>query len=227
MRQYRYLLFDADGTLFDYDKCEIQALKKTLNHCGLAWDPKYLSDYREINHAVWKEREENNLDLELLKIKRFALLFEKHEIKADPADYSEHYLNNLSEEGILLDDVEKVIKALADKYALSIITNGIAKVQKRRFSKTTIEKYFDELIISEEIGVPKPDAKFFEITFDKIGNPAKEDVLVIGDSLSSDIQGANNYGIDACWVNLQGHKNDQKLNIKYEIKHLSELINIL
>ena len=76
---------------------EIQALKKTLNHCGLAWEPKYLSDYREINHAVWKEREENNLDLELLKIKRFALLFEKHEIKADPADYSEHYLNNLSE----------------------------------------------------------------------------------------------------------------------------------
>ena len=226
-KQYKWLLFDADGTLFDYDESERQAFTKTIEALGIPYDDKYLDAYHRINAALWLARERGKISVERLKTKRFELLFEAEKINGDPQRFSERYLNNLAGEGALLDYAEETIFTLARHFNLVLVTNGLKEVQRSRLKISKLDRYFDEVIISDEIGASKPDKKFFEKTFAKIGSPAKTEVLIIGDSLTSDIQGANNFGIDACWLNPQRHMRMPGLAIKYEIENLLELVEIL
>ncbi len=226
-RQYKWLLFDADGTLFDYDEAEQQAFTKTIQEFGIPYEDRFLDAYHRINGAIWLARERGKITVERLKIKRFELLFEAEKLKGDPRRFSERYLENLAGEAALLDYAEETIFTLARHYNLALVTNGLKEVQRKRLKKSKLDRYFDEVIISDEIGASKPDNKFFETTFTKIGSPAKTEVLIIGDSLTSDIQGANNYGIDACWLNPERHMRMRGVTIKYEIESLLELVEIL
>lgn len=226
-KQYEWLLFDADGTLFDYDECERQAFTKTIQQIGAQYDERFLDEYKRINGAIWIDREQGKIDVEKLKIKRFELLFEAVKISYDPKRFSDRYLENLAEEAELLDNAEEAIQKISRDYKLVLVTNGLKEVQRRRLKKSSLNIYFDEVIVSDEIGASKPDEKFFKITFAKMGNPSKGEVMIIGDSLSSDIQGANNYRFDACWYNPRGKKREPGLEIKYEVGSLLELVEIL
>lgn len=221
------VLFDADGTLFNYDECERQALTKTIQQIGVQYDERFLAEYKRINSAIWMDREQGKIDVERLKIKRFELLFEAVKISHDPKSFSDRYLENLAEEAELLDNAEEVIQKLSRNYKLALVTNGLKEVQRRRLKKSSLNRYFDQVIVSDEIGASKPDEKFFEITFAKMGNPVKDKVMIIGDSLSSDIQGANKFRIDACWYNPMKKKRAPGLEIKYEIGGLLELVEML
>ena len=226
MTTYTWLLFDADGTLFDYDKAEKSALANTFEQIGYPFKPQYLPEYRRVNGQIWLDFEQGKITQERLKTKRFELLSEAINISYDPRDFSTKYLANLAKGTYLIDGAEEIVESLSGKFEIAIITNGLTDVQRPRFEKSSIRSYIKEIIISEEVGAAKPDRKIFDIAFERMNHPAKDEVLIIGDSLTSDIQGGHNYGIDTCWFNPEGKTNGQ-ITTTFEIQRLDQLPKIL
>jgi len=224
--KYVWLLFDADGTLFDYDHAEETALKNTFAQSGFIYQLEYLNIYKTINSKFWKEFEKNTIQRDGLKTERFKALFNELKIYADPFSFSNIYLNNLSLSTLLLEGAEEICRILSKRYNLAIITNGFKEVQRPRYESSSLINYFKEIIISDEIGAAKPEKEYFDIAFERIGNPAKSTVLVIGDSLTSDIKGGLDYGLDTCWYNPNGLISGNN-KIKFEIHSLKELLSFL
>ena len=137
------------------------------------------------------------------------------------------YIQNLGQGAYLIEGAERVIKSLLGRVGLVLITNGLKDVQRSRLARSTIGDCFSAVVISEEVGAAKPDPRIFQAAFERMGNPKKEEVLIVGDSLSSDIKGGNAYGIDTCWFNPARLVCDQDVEIQYEIRHLDELWDIL
>jgi 2-haloacid dehalogenase len=223
---YQWLLFDADGTLFDYDRAEAAALQATFAALGHPFVASYLTEYRRINHAIWLEFEQGQIDQVTLRARRFELLLAAINLQADAHAFSANYLLNLADGIYLMAGAEETVELLASCFNLAIITNGLADVQRPRFARSAIYPYIRQIIISEEVGAAKPAPAIFDIAFARMGQPAKNEVLVIGDSLSSDIQGGLNYGLDTCWFNPTGQPNGA-LEPTFEIKTLTELPKIL
>ena len=227
MSQYRWLLFDADGTLFDYDQAEAAAIANTFREFDFHYRPEYARVYREINGQIWRDFELGLIDQISLRTGRFVMLFKALELDADPERFSQKYLENLSMGTYLIDGAEEVLRILRPDFSLAIITNGLKDVQRPRFARSPIGEYFDVLVISEEVGAAKPDPAIFDVAFELIGQPPRKDVLMIGDSLTSDIAGGLGYGIDTCWFNPSHLEPVPDLDVQYEISDLRQLLNIL
>jgi 2-haloacid dehalogenase len=225
--KYKWFLFDADGTLFDYDKAEGEALKRTFEAFGLAFEESHTATYRRINSEIWLQFEHGKISQERLRAKRFELLFEALRVGCDPEAFSARYLRNLAEGSELIDGAEEVVRSLQAQARLMIITNGLADVQRPRFARSTIGDCFVDIVISEEVGAAKPHEKIFDVAFEKMDGPKKEDVLIVGDSLTSDIKGGNNYGIDTCWFNPRRQPRDGNVEIRHEIAALRELLDLV
>jgi 2-haloacid dehalogenase len=225
--KYKWLLFDADGTLFDYDRAEAVALKRTFEQFGHQFEPGYAEAYRRINSDIWLAFEQGRLTQVRLRTKRFELLFEAVGAELEPEAFSARYLENLARGTYLIDGAEQVLGELHGQVGLALITNGLADVQRPRFGRSTIGQYFSALVISEEVGAAKPDPAIFEVAFREMGQPQKNDVLIIGDSLTSDIKGGNNFGLDTCWFNPQQKPAHVDVSVSYEIQDLNELLVII
>jgi 2-haloacid dehalogenase len=224
---YRWLLFDADGTLFDFARAETSALARTFAQFDLLLAPDTADIYRRINQQCWQALERAELTPERLPTRRFELLFAAEGIAANAEAFGAAYLANLAQSAYLLDGVIEMLAALRDRYRFAIITNGLALVQHGRLARSAIRDDIAALTISEEVGSAKPAPGIFDAAFASMGDPAKAEVLMIGDSLTSDIQGALDYGIDACWFNPGLLSQPGSLPITYEISRLDELIELL
>lgn len=225
---YKLIFLDADDTLFDYEKAEQYSLSGVLSHfdCKLDFE-KVKKRYKVINSNLWYELEKGLVSKEELRYKRFEILFKEFNLDYNPHEASEVYVRHLSESNFLLDDAFELCRYLNKKYKLVIITNGIKEVQISRINNSLIKEFISELVISDDVGVAKPNEKIFEYALRLAGDYTKEEILMIGDSLSSDIKGAKNFGIDACWYNIHSIENTTELNPKYEIVALDELYEIL
>lgn len=224
---YRTLLFDADGTLFDYDRAETWALSETFAQYGHRFEPGYSQLYRQLNDPLWDDLEQGAITQDRLKILRFELLFDHLGFDVDPAAFSDSYSRQLGKATFLIDGAEEMVVALSGDYRLYIITNGLTEVQRPRFGASALRDHFLDWVISEEVGFAKPDPRIFDVAFERMGWPAKEEVLIIGDSLSSDMAGGIGYGIDTCWYNPSGRQADPSLSITHEIQDFSQLLDIL
>jgi len=228
--KYNLILLDADGTLFDYDKAELYSLKNAFKEYKVKGIPiKILSkDYREINNQIWKNFENNEIDLEALRFERFKRLFDMHNLKIDCYKFSETYLKYLTMAGFVLKNTKKILKYL-EKININkaIITNGLKIIQRSRINKSILSNYIKNIIISEEIGVGKPEKGIFEYSLKKMNQKDKSKVIIVGDSLTSDILGGINFGIDTCWFNPNGLINDTDLIPTYEIRNILELKKII
>lgn len=226
--KYKVLLFDADETLFDFKKSERIALELAVSDFDIPYDQAHhLKIYETINSAIWKEFEEGKITQNTLKVERFRRLSKELGINFDPNRFAERYMEHLAEASFLLDDVLSLLNHLHDHYKLIIVTNGLAYVQNRRIGKSIIAGYFSAIVISEEVGIAKPNPKIFEHTLSLINHVDKMDVLMIGDSLTSDIQGGINFGIDTCWYNPRKLDNTSQLKPTFEINDLMSLLEIL
>jgi 2-haloacid dehalogenase len=225
--RYRWLLFDADGTLFDYDRAERAALQQALIRIGVAFEPGYLATYRGINQTLWQGVETGELTPGDVKVRRFERLLEAIHVAYSPAAFSASYLECLANCSELIEGAEDVLGSLQSKYRIAILTNGLTVVQRGRLSRSVIRDHVSDLIISEEIGAAKPAREFFETAFARLGHPSKRDVLMIGDGWASDIQGAVQYGIDACWYNPGCKPRPTTDEITREIACLRELTDWL
>ncbi len=224
LKKYEWLIFDADNTLYDYDKAEKLALIKTLNNFAINYDPKtIIPSYHKINHKIWKDFEKGIVkSQDEIKFKRTQQLFELLKVKRDILEFADDYLYNLSQNDQLLDNAHQVISKLSLKHSLIIMTNGMSNVQKPRFAKSSLAPFFKHVVISEEIKHAKPSKEIYEHAFRLMQHPKKHQVLMIGDNLGSDIQGGINYGIDTLWYNPK--KTIQKHAATYEIDDLLQLI---
>ena len=226
-KHYPWLWFDADGTLFDYNLAEVTALKKTFESLRLRYEDDYLNIYQEINHGLWQALERQEVKPDVLRVRRFELLLANLKLDGIAEEMSTAYIEQLGLCTDLIDGAYEVLQALHGGCRFAIVTNGLQAVQHSRLSLSTIHDFIDAIIISEEVGAAKPHSAFFEIASERTGHPAKSDVLIIGDSLTSDIQGGVDYGIDTCWYNPAAAARPDGLPITYEIKHLRELLEIV
>ena len=227
MHRYQWLLFDADGTLFDFERAEGQALEQAFGQIGVTFNPGYLATYQRINLALWQAVERGEIQPIVVKLKRFQLLLEAIGIASSAVDLSANYLECLAACSELIEDASEVVQALHGKYRIAILTNGLQVVQRGRLARSVIRDHIADMIISEEIGHAKPAKEFFDIALSRLGNPSKRDVLMIGDGWNSDILGAVNYGIDACWYNPAKKPRPTNLEITREIASLRELVEWL
>lgn len=226
--KYDVIIFDADETLFDFKKSEREAFKNTMLEFGIQYNEDYhLKIYQDINKIIWKEFEEGLITQEKLKIERFKRLSCKLGIEFDESQFAKSFMKHLGDASFLLEDSINLVEALYNDYTLSIITNGLTSVQEKRIRKSVIAKYFKDIIISEEIGVSKPNPKIFEHALNHINHSNKSKVLMVGDSLTSDIQGGNNFGIDTCWYNPNKLVNQTGIKPTYEISKLKDLNDLL
>jgi YjjG family noncanonical pyrimidine nucleotidase len=227
---YNHLLFDADGTLFDFKAAERHALEALFHELEIEATERMKNLYSEVNHAIWLELEQGAITIEALKTERFRRFFDILQLAHDPKKASERYLDFLSQSDHLIPKAIELLTALRQRgYRLSLITNGISRVQRGRLAATKTLSFFEHVVISEEIGSQKPDPAFFTALFTITGMEGEDRkrALVIGDSLSSDIKGAIGAKLDSCWYNPDRTNADPQQRPTYQIASLDELLELL
>ena len=233
-KQYQGFILDADNTLFDFDRAERAALREALLASGYQSVPEdTFSRYHHINEQLWKLFERGLIDQLQLRIRRFQRLIthlpgaQQDTQAPDPAAVGQRYIEALSEKGYLFDHALPVLKSLSSQAPLILLSNGIASVQRRRIKRSGIGRYFKDILISEEVGLAKPDPAIFALAIGKLQCP-KERILCVGDSPSSDIRGAHSAGLDTCWVAPPGREYPAgEPRPHYTISDLRQLLRFL
>lgn len=225
--RYTTVLFDADGTLFDFARCEREALVLACRKNGVSIDEEGIKLYSKINEACWKALERGEIDKESLRVKRFEDFGRAYGFSCDFDKLSKEYTDYLAEQSFLIDGAEEMLSSLCGKCRMYIITNGIEYVQKSRFARSPINNFFERLFISGEIGYEKPDIRFFDAVKREIPDFDAEKTLVVGDSLTSDMKGGINAGLDCCFYSPAGKSAPPEMNIKYTVSELSEIKEIV
>lgn len=226
--EYSLYLLDADGTLFDYDRAEHCALRGACEQFSVPYGETTERLYAAINNRYWKLYEQGKVDARGLQVGRFHELFDElHAAEAEPESFNECYLTLLSRGSYLLPGAAELCRRLhARGKTLAIVTNGMSRTQKGRFEGSEIVPYITKMIVSEDAGCAKPDPRYFGFTLFSLGHVRRDDVLVVGDSLTADIAGGEAAGLDTCWVNYGGLENGSGVRPTYEIHTLDELPGI-
>lgn len=221
-----FLLIDLDDTILDFQKAEHIALRKTLRTFGIEPTEENCALYSRINRAYWEALERGEMTRPQVAVGRFAELFSKVSVSADAAECNRFYWEQLSIGHYFLPGAEETLQILAGSYKLYIASNGTKSVQQPRLESAGIGKYFRDIFISEDMGADKPSKIFFDRSFAKIPGFDPKKAMIVGDSLTSDIQGGINAGIATCWVNPTGKK-PTAVQPDYQIASLAELPALL
>lgn len=225
--KYEVLLFDVDDTLFDFGKSEEKAFHHTFVDFGYPTGfTDYRTDYQAISKVLWNDLEEGRMTLRELGIERFKRLIELHKLDINAQEISRVYLEYLGQETHLIEGVIELFDQLHN-YRLGVVTNGFTTVQKARIANSPLHNRFEHITMSEEAGYQKPDQRIFDYTLEQMQITDKSKVLMVGDSLTSDIQGGLKYGIDTCWFNPAGKKNCTSYQPTYEVQELQGIMKII
>ena len=226
--RYDVILFDADDTLLDFGKCEDAALRQVFDMFGIPLTEEVRQGYLEINHGLWKALERGEIDKPHVLAHRFQDTFARFHISA-PADgsFEREYQRLLGEGAYLVDGAVDVLQALKSDCTLAIVTNGVTATQTSRLALCGLDKIIPQVFISEKIGVAKPQKAFFDAVFAAMGEPDRSRMLIVGDSLTSDMRGGEVAGIASCWYNPKAKANDTDVRPTYEIRDLAEIIGIV
>lgn len=225
--RYDFILFDSDGTLMDFHRSEAEAVRETMTKMGITPTDALVSEYSKINDGLWKMLERKEITKPELLIRRFEIFCERFSFDVDAEKMARTYENELSQRGYLFDGAAELCKKLSAFLPLYIVTNGVEAIQKGRFSKVSLLEYFKDVFISGVIGYEKPDVRYFETVAENIPNFNKDRAIIIGDSLTSDILGGINYGIDTCWYNPQGKSSPSDMKITYVAKTYDDIYEII
>lgn len=222
-----FLFIDLDDTILDFKKAEYLALRKTLEDFGIEPTEHRCALYSRINQTHWEALERGELTRAQVLVGRFAALFAQLGIEADARACSERYAQNLSVGHYFLPGAREAVERLSKKYKLYLASNGTAKVQAGRLESADISRFFQDIFISQDMGADKPAKAYFDRCFARIPGFDPKKAMIIGDSLSSDIQGGINAGIATCWIN-PGHKPAKNgVSPDYELESLSQLEALL
>lgn len=217
------ILLDLDDTLLDFQKAERAALVKTLTELNIEPKEETLARYSVLNLAQWRLLEKGELSRDEVKLRRYRLLFEEIGADCSAQKAAELYEGYLGIGHYFIDGAEELLDVLSVDYSLYLVTNGTARVQEGRIESAGIAGYFKGIYISEKIGFNKPSKEFFDHCFAQIPDFEKEEAVIVGDSLTSDIQGGKNAGVKTIWFNPTQSVNTSPICPDYEIMTLQEL----
>ena len=211
MAKYYCILFDADNTLLNFDAAENKALADTLREYGIEPDAETVQTYRTINEELWRQLEKGQIRREKLLNERFSRFLKAIDAAGDGAEMNRYYLEQLSTHPDLMNaEVLDVLRELSEVATLAVVSNGVHKVQTRRLAESGVSNFMEDVFISDA-------------ALRALGVENREHVLMVGDSLTSDIQGGANAGLDTCWFNPNHTENPGKVIPTYEIASLEEL----
>ncbi|MEM9654739.1 MAG: YjjG family noncanonical pyrimidine nucleotidase [Actinomycetota bacterium] len=225
---YRFGRLDLDHTLLDSAASEAAAFDRTVRSIGVTPTSDLFDRYRTINQTLWAAVERGDLTPDRLKLLRFEQFTESIGAEADPAVMAKTFTGGLGDNGDLYPGARAVLGRLDQVATLAMVTNGLSDVQRRRIERLDLARYFDAVVISAEVNTAKPGTAIFDLTFDKLGNPDRAEALMVGDSLTSDIQGGHNAGVDTCLYDPAGvHPPDARPTPTHRITTLEELVPLV
>ena len=224
--KYTSLFLDLDNTLLDFNKAEQVAVRKVLNDYNLPSGDNDVKLYHEINKSYWERFERGEIPKNEIFEGRFKTFLEHYGLDSDTASISKDYCKNLSEGYFTVDGAIEILGYLKNKgYKLYATTNGLSLTQFKRIKNSGLEPFFDDVFVSEVVGYQKPEKEYFDYVVNHIPEKDKAKILIVGDSMSSDILGGINSGIDTCWFNPEGI--EPKFSTKFQISTLFGLKSIL
>lgn len=224
MKKYTTLLFDADNTLLDFTLAEKNAIKNTCNSYGIAYTDEIGRLYSAINDSLWKQFEKGEIERAEIKIERFRRLTERMGMAVSPEKMAQTYIKELSLQAPLMEGAEEMLQKLKAQYDMYIVTNGNAPVQRSRLAISGLLKFFGKVFISEEMGAQKPKKEFFDKVIEQIPEKDRTKICIIGDSMSSDIQGGINAGLDTCW--FKKYETKELFKPTYRAESFEEILKI-
>ncbi len=226
--KFPYLLFDADDTLFDFPRASARAFEKMCRAHDIPCTPELYQCYHEINLTLWAAFDRGEVTKDFVTLERYVRLFQSLHIDRDPAQCNHDYLAALGERAYPLPYSEEVCRTLKERgHKLYIITNAVASVQRSRLAGSVFAGLMDGAFISEEAGAAKPNPAYYDYVRRQIPAISPDNTLTVGDSLATDIRGANNAGLPACWFNPKGKPRPDGIRIDYELRDLRELLDIV
>lgn len=228
MNQFKVILWDIDGTLLDFHKAEAVAIRTLFQRFGLGvCTDEMLADYSAINVTYWQRLEAGVLTKAQVLTGRFYEFFEKYRLDTScVVAFNDAYQLALGDTVHYFPGALETVKALKGKVLQCAVTNGTIVAQHKKLAASGLEKLLDAVFISDEIGIDKPNLAFFTAVWEKIGAYSPDEVLIVGDSLTSDMQGGNNANIRTCWFNPKGTPLPSHLRIDYDIRQISEVAAI-
>ncbi|TMO61793.1 noncanonical pyrimidine nucleotidase, YjjG family [Pseudoalteromonas aurantia] len=221
--KYTHILFDADETLFSFNACA--GLQVMFAQYGVTFTAEHFTEYQQVNVPLWLDYQAGRIDAKTLQVTRFSSWASKLNVPAE--QLNEGFLMAMAAICEPLPGARELLNLLQGKAKLGIITNGFAALQQRRLAHTGLTEHFEHLVISELVGIAKPDPKIFQHTLSLFGEPDKSKVLMVGDTPSSDILGANQFGIDSCWLQHQNQTCPADIKPTYSVRSLTELARLL
>ena len=222
--RYKAVLFDVDDTLMDFQAGNRNAVNQLMDELGYH-DPDRFDQYEAINVKCWRELEAGLLNQSQLKLARFVRFFDRYPVTGDPKWAAERFVALLGQQSILLPHALETVRAIAERRPVAIVTNGITSVQRSRLALSPLKDWVTEVVISEEVGLSKPRPGIFRLALDRLGVKPR-DALMVGDGVNSDIRGANNAGIDACWLNPTGKALAEGVHAEYVITDIRQCVEI-
>ena len=227
-RKYDVLLCDADNTIFDFEKAEENAFELSCAHMGIDGAERLLPVYSRINQALWKLLEQGGITQKVLRVRRFEQFLEEiGRADLDAQEMAAVYAEQLGMQSVPIAGAIEAVERWSKILPVVIVTNGISRIQHGRMNGSPVKAFISGMIISEEVGVAKPDPKMLMMGMEMTGVTDRSRALMLGDSLSSDIAAAANAEVDACWYNPKGAANTKGLPVRYEIRSLDEVDAIL
>ena len=224
----KHIFFDLDHTIWDFDRNAQETLMELFEHynlpaLGLASPQNFIQTYTENNQQLWAEYHLGKITKEVLRSERFRKTFLELGVNPDlvPPQFEEDYVRISPTKTNLFEGSEKVLAYLQQKYTLHIISNGFKETTLTKMRLSNLNPYFENVIISEDVGVNKPDKRVFEYALNKAG-ALKDESIMIGDSLEADIRGAQDFGMRAIFFNPLNR--DKPADVEQQIVHLEELM---
>ena len=222
----KFIFLDLDDTILDFHRSEAVALRKTLQSLNVDPTDEIIALYSKINLAHWKALERRELTREQVLTGRFRQLFHELGMNVSPNVAQSLYEKNLSESHFFVDGAPRLLMTLSKKYPLYIASNGTTLVQTNRIASSGIGRYFKAVFLSEQLGADKPQIEFFERATGQIEGYNPDEAIILGDSITSDMQGGINAGMHTCWFNPH-HRDNHGITPEFEITDLGQFDAVL
>lgn len=221
------ILLDVDNTLIDFNKSAEWSIRKCFEEYNLRFTDEIMPTFHRINDMVWHRLEKGELTKPELHRIRWQTIFNELGIKEDGPTFEQKFMEYVPQAGIPVDGAKKLLEYLSENYIICYASNSSKGQQDIKLTKADMLKYAKHLFISDEIGFAKPAKEFFDACMERLNNISKEEVMLIGDSLTADIAGGVNYGIKTVWFNFKKESIPKDIKADYIVNDLSEIKQIL